>query len=301
MTIPDYQTIMLPLLKLANDGQEHFLRDSVEHLADDFNLSEEERKELLPSGQQAVFFNRVGWARTYLKQAGLLETTRRAYFRITDRGRQVLSTNPVKLDAKYLEKFPEFLEFKARVKDKNEDNDQLLITGQTPDESLESAYQKVRKELTEELLKQIKQCTPTFFEKLVIDLLVKMGYGGTRREAGQAVGRTGDGGIDGIIQEDRLGLDNIYLQAKRWDGTVGRPEIQKFAGALQGQRAKKGVFITTSAFTADAHDFVSRIDNKIVLIDGDLLSQLMIDHNVGVSTTAVYEIKRVDSDYFSES
>ena len=166
---------------------------------------------------------------------------------------------------------------------------------------METAYQKVRKELAQELLKQIKQCTPAFFEKLVIDLLVKMGYGGTRRDAGQAVGRTGDGGIDGIIREDRLGLDNIYLQAKRWDGSVGRPKIQKFAGALQGQRAKKGVFITTSSFTGDAHDFVSRIDNKIVLIDGDLLAQLMIDHNVGVSTTALYEIKRVDSDYFSES
>ncbi len=301
MAIPDYQTIMLPLLKLANDGQEHFLRDAFEQLADQFNLNEAERKELLPSGQQAVFVNRVGWARTFLKQAGLLETTRRAYFRITDRGRRVLSANPDRIDAKFLERFPEFLDFKSRGKDKDESNEQVLAPEQTPDESMEAAFQKVRKELAQELLKQIKQCTPAFFEKLVIDLLVKMGYGGTRREAGQAVGRTGDGGIDGIIHEDRLGLDNIYLQAKRWDSTVGRPEIQKFAGALQGQRAKKGVFITTSAFTADAHDFVSRIDNKIVLIDGDLLSQLMIDHNVGVSTTALYEIKRVDSDYFSES
>ncbi len=301
MAIPDYQTIMLSLLKLANDGQEHFLRDAVEVLADEFGLTEEERKDLLPSGQQAVFFNRVGWARTYLKQAGLLETTKRAYFRITDRGRQVLAANPDRIDAKYLEKFPEFLDFKARSKDKDEANDQGTASGQTPDESMEAGYQKVRKELALELLKQIKQCTPAFFEKLVIDLLVKMGYGGTRREAGQAVGRTGDGGIDGIINEDRLGLDNIYLQAKRWDSTVGRPEIQKFAGALQGQRAQKGVFITTSTFSTDSHDFVSRLDTKIVLIDGDLLAQLMIDHNVGVSTTAVYEIKRVDSDYFSES
>lgn len=301
MAIPDYQTIMLPLLKLANDGQEHFLRDAVELLAEEFGLTEDERKELLPSGQQAVFVNRVGWARTFLKQAGLIETTRRAYFRITQRGRYVLSGNPENIDAKFLEQFPEFLDFKSRGKDKDESNEQVLAVGQTPDESMETAFQKVRKELAQELLKQIKQCTPAFFEKLVIDLLVKMGYGGTRRDAGQAVGRTGDGGIDGIIREDRLGLDNIYLQAKRWDGSVGRPEIQKFAGALQGQRAKKGVFITTSSFTGDAHDFVSRIDNKIVLIDGDLLAQLMIDHNVGVSTTALYEIKRVDSDYFSES
>ncbi len=301
MAIPDYQTIMLSLLKLANDGQEHFLRDAVEILADGFGLTEAERKDLLPSGQQAVFFNRVGWARTYLKQAGLLETTKLAYFRITDRGRQVLFANPDRIDAKYLEKFPEFLVFKTRVKDKDETNDQVAAAGQTPDESLEAAYQKVRKELAQELLKQIKQCTPAFFEKLVIDLLVKMGYGGTRREAGQAVGYTGDGGMAGIINEDRLGLDNLYLQAKRWDSIVGRPEIQKFASALQSQRTKKGLLITTSAFTADAHDFVSRLENKIVLIDGDLLAQLMIDHNVGVSTTAVYEIKRVDSDYFSES
>jgi restriction system protein len=165
---------------------------------------------------------------------------------------------------------------------------------------LEAAYQKVRKDLEQQLLKQVKQSSPTFFEKLVIDLLVKIGYGGTRRDAGRAVGKTGDGGIDGIINEDRLGLDTIYIQAKRWDGVVGRPEIQKFAGALQGQRAKKGIFITTSNFTSDAHDYVSRIDSKIVLIDGDLLAQLMIDHNVGVSTSATYNIKRIDSDYFSE-
>ncbi len=301
MAIPDYQTVMLPLLKLASDGQEHFFRDSVETLAEEFGLSEEERKELLPSGQQALFVNRVGWARTHLKQAGLLETTRRAYFRITERGRQVLAENLDRIDIKYLKQFPEFLEFMARGKDKDSANAQGEIVEQTPEESLEAAYQKVRKELAEELLKQIKQCSPAFFEKLVIDLLVKMGYGGTRRDAGRAVGKTGDGGIDGIISEDRLGLDNIYLQAKRWDSVVGRPEIQKFAGALQGQRAKKGVFITTSGFTPDAHGFVAKIDNKIVLIDGDFLAQLMIDHNVGVSTAALYEIKRIDSDYFSES
>ena len=301
MPIPDYQAIMMPLLRLTTEGKEHFLRDAIELLGAQFGLTDEERRELLPSGRQAVFTNRVAWARTYLKQAGLLESTRRAYFKITERGRQVFSENPTGIDIKYLERFSEFLEFKARRKEKDILNGEELVPEQTPDESLEAAYQKIRKELAQELLKQIKQCSPAFFEKLVVDLLVKMGYGGTRRDAGQAVGRTGDGGVDGIINEDRLGLDAIYLQAKRWDGIVGRPEIQKFAGALQGQRARKGVFITTSAFTADAHDYVSRIDNKIVLIDGDLLAQLMIDHNVGVSITATYEIKRVDSDYFSES
>jgi restriction system protein len=300
MTIPDYQTLMLPLLELAADGKEHFLRDVIEKTADEFNLTEDERKELLPSGQQAIFTNRVAWARTYLKQAGLLEATRRGYFQITKRGKQVLAEQPTKIDVKYLEKFPEFLDFRTRKKDKNDTASEERLGEETPEESLETAYQKVRQELAQELLRQIKQCSPLFFEKLVIDLLVKMGYGGTRRDAGKAIGKSGDGGIDGIIKEDRLGLDIIYIQAKRWEGNVSRPEVQKFAGALQGQRAKKGIFITTSSFTQEAWDYVSRIDSKIVLIDGDLLAQFMLDHSVGVSTVATYEIKKVDSDYFSE-
>lgn len=201
---------------------------------------------------------------------------------------------------KYLENFPEFQNFRARKKDKNETASEECLSSETPEESLETAYQKVRQELAQELLRQIKQCSPLFFEKLVIDLLIKMGYGGTRRDAGKAIGKSGDGGIDGIIKEDRLGLDIIYIQAKRWEGNVSRPEVQKFAGALQGQRAKKGILITTSSFTQEAWDYVSRIDSKIVLIDGDLLTQFMMDHSVGVSTTASYEIKKVDSDYFSE-
>jgi restriction system protein len=211
-----------------------------------------------------------------------------------------MAQEPSKVDVKYLERFPEFIEFRARKRDKEGIGEDEGISEATPDESLEAAYQKVRKDLEQQLLKQVKQSSHALFEKLVIDLLVKMGYGGTRRDAGRAVGKTGDGGIDGIINEDRLGLDTIYIQAKRWDGVVGRPEIQKFAGALQGQRAKKDIFITTSNFTSDAHDYVSRIDSKIVLIDGELLAQLMIDHNVGVSTSATYDIKRIDSDYFSE-
>jgi restriction system protein len=298
MAIPDYQSIMLPLLKLAGDRQEHSLREVIEALADEFYLTDEERKELLPSGRQATFDNRVGWARTYLKKAGLLESTKRGYFQITERGLDVLKQNPPEIDNAFLRQFPEFIEFQTPRDKKRIEQD--VSDTQTPEEEIEAAYQGVRQELVTELLQTIGSCSPAFFERLVIDLLVKMGYGGTRKDAGQAVGRSGDGGIDGIIKEDRLGLDIVYIQAKRWDNPVGRPEIQKFAGALQGQRARKGIFITTSAFTQSAQDYVSRIDSKIVLIDGNTLAQLMIDYNIGVATVTSYELKRVDSDYFTE-
>lgn len=303
MPIPDFQTIMLPLLTFARDGAEHTLRETIDALAEEFQLTVEERNTLLPSGQQAVFDNRVGWARTYLKKAGLLESTRRGYYRITDRGQQVLRQNPPRIDSTFLRRFPEFIEFQRTtqlstddIRNENEEDSKP----RTPEETIETAYQKLRESLAAELLQLIKERSPSFFERLVIDLLIKMGYGGTRKDAGEALGKTGDGGIDGIIKEDRLGLDIIYIQAKRWDNVVGRPEIQKFAGALQGQRARKGVFITTSTFSQEALDFASRIDSKIVLIDGSTLAQLMIDHNVGVTTVAAYELKRVDSDYFTE-
>jgi restriction system protein len=298
MTIPDYQSIMLPLLKLAGDRQEHSLREVIEALADEFYLTDEERKELLPSGRQATFDNRVGWARTYLKKAGLLESIKRGYFQITERGLDVLKQNPPEIDNAFLRQFPEFIEFQTPRDKKRIEQD--VSDTQTPEEEIEAAYQGVRQELVTELLQTIGSCSPAFFERLVIDLLVKMGYGGTRKDAGQAVGRSGDGGIDGIIKEDRLGLDIVYIQAKRWDNPVGRPEIQKFAGALQGQRARKGIFITTSAFTQSAQDYVSRIDSKIVLIDGNTLAQLMIDYNIGVAPVTSYELKRVDTDYFAE-
>lgn len=301
MPIPDYQSIMLPLLQFASDGQEHSLRETIEALADEFNLTDEERSELLPSGQQAVFDNRVGWARTYLKKAGILETTRRGYYRITERGQQILRQKPSKINTTFLRQFPEFAEFQrtARIRS-DEAEDEGINETQTPEEMIEAAYQKLRQGLAIELLQMIKDRSPAFFERLVIDLLVRMGYGGTRKDAGEAIGRTGDGGIDGIIKEDRLGLDIVYVQAKRWDSVVGRPEIQKFAGALQGQRARKGIFITTSTFSQDALDYVARIDSKIVLIDGNMLAQLMIDHNVGVASVASYELRRIDSDYFTE-
>ena len=302
MAIPDYQTIMLPLLKFAGDRKEHSLSDAVDYLADEFELSEDERKEMLPSGKQKLFHNRVAWAVTYIRKAGLIESPKRGFFNITERGQQVLSQNIEKIDIKFLNQFPEFVEFR-KPKKKPPIATPIVDTipdDKNPEETLEAAYQELQDGLASELLQTVKQCSPDFFERLVVDVLIKMGYGGSIKEAGQAVGKTSDGGIDGIIKEDKLGLDIIYIQAKRWEGTVGRPEIQKFAGALQGQRAKKGIFITTSNFTKDALNYVENIDTKIILIDGQRLAELMIAYNVGANTTAIYEVKKIDSDYFIE-
>jgi restriction system protein len=298
MAIPDYQTIMLPLLQFAGDGKEHTLREAVEKLSDIFGLSEEERDVLLPSGQQTVFHNRVGWARTYMKKALLLDAPRRSFFIISKRGKEVLASNPKRIDAEFLDQFAEFKEFKSLRHEKTEV--ELPTTNDTPEEVLESAFLSLRQSLASDILQQIKSCQPRQFERMVVQLLVAMGYGGTLKDAGKAVGKSGDEGIDGIIKEDRLGLDIIYIQAKRWEGTVSRPEIQKFAGALQGQRARKGIFITTSEFSKEAQEYVAKIDSKIVLIDGQQFAQYMIDHNLGVTPVANYEIKRIDSDYFTE-
>ncbi|MCA1622294.1 MAG: restriction endonuclease [Acidobacteria bacterium] len=302
MSIPDYQTLMLPVLRFASDKNEHSLHETIDNLAKEFSLNENEMQELLPSGQQTIFHNRVGWARTYLSKAGLLETPKRGFFRITNRGLNVLAENPVKVDNRILKQFPEFLEFQNRKNKKTEKtiNENIEEIQNTPEESLETAYQTIRISLATEILEKVKSCSPNFFERLVVELLVKMGYGGTLQDAGKAVGKSGDGGIDGIIKEDRLGLDVIYLQAKRWEGNVSRPEIQKFAGALLGNQARKGVFITTSDFTREARDYVKTISSNIILIDGEELAELMIDYNVGASNATVYEIKKVDSDYFIE-
>lgn len=312
MPIPDYQTLMLPLLQLAGDSQEHRFRDAVEQLASEFSLTDEERGTMLPSGTAPLFDNRVGWARTYLKQAALLESRKRGFFRITPRGLELLAKNPSRIDNSTLEQYPEYLAFRLRRNDDRLPNiipqakstlSQSLQSTETssdstPEELFSQAYQRLRSNLEAELLEQVKAASPAFFERLVIDLLVAMGYGGSRQDAGRAIGRSGDGGIDGIIKEDKLGLDVIYVQAKRWEGTVGRPEIQKFAGALQGQRANKGVFITTSEFSKEAEEYAGVISSKIILITGALLSKLMVDHNVGVSPISRFELKRIDSDYF---
>ena len=272
-------------------------------LASNFRLTDEELQELLPSGKQATFVNRVGWAATYLKKAGLLESTKRGYVKLTERGANVLAQSPAAINVRYLKQFPEFIEFQAARSEQENGarTDSDATDSLTPEESLEIEYQKIRENLATQLLDRIKQSSPNFFERLVVELLVKMGYGGSRSDAGRAVGRSGDGGIDGIIKEYRIWLDVIYIQTKRWDeNAVGRPDVQQFAGALQGQRASKGIFLTTSKFTNEAQEYVSRIGSKIVLINGEQLAQLMIDHNVGVSVSTSYEIKRIDSDYFSE-
>ncbi|MFO7461994.1 MAG: restriction endonuclease [Desulfatiglandales bacterium] len=302
MTIPDFQSIMLPLLETAGDGNERSMADFRDALGGVFGLSAEEREELLPSGTQPVFTNRVAWACVYLQRAGLLERPRRGRYRITERGSSVLKEKPGKIDIKYLQQFPEFIKFreiKKQEKGKPDGNDEEeKVT--SPEETLESAYQELKHNLATDIVQTLKDCSSQFFERLVIDVLLEIGYGGSKKEAGEAIGRAGDEGIDGIIKEDKLGLDIIYIQAKRWDSTVGRPEIQKFAGALQGQRARKGIFITTADFSKDATEYVNNIDSKIILIDGRRLAELMIEHNVGVSTVASYQIKKIDSDYFIE-
>jgi restriction system protein len=305
MAIPDCQTLMQPVLNLAGSGEELRFRDMVETLAQAFHLTAEEQSELLPSGSAFLFDNRVGWARTYLKQASLLESPKRGVLRITDRGKAVLASHPTRIDVKFLDQFAEFREFRVRRpeggridKAAPDASRQATLEIETPEERLATAYKTLRANLQVDLIEQVKSASPSFFERLVIDLLLAMGYGGSRQDAGRAIGKSGDGGIDGIIKEDKLGLDVIYIQAKRWEGTVGRPEVQKFAGTLQGHRAPKGVFITTSSFTREAEDYANANNTKIILINGAVLTDLMIDHNVGVATTGTYELKRVDADYF---
>jgi len=303
--IPSYEEIMLPLLKLLGDSKEHSLQEADDKLSAQFNLSENERREFLPSGTQPVFRNRLGWARTYMKKAGLLSSPKRAYFKITDRGQALLNERPTELSAEFLNRYPEFVEFKTikRIKDTGEEpNGNLFDTAEekTPEEALEFAFQKLRSELAKEVLEVVKSCSPAFFEKLVVDLLIRMGYGGSRKDAGQALGKSGDGGIDGIIKEDKLGLDTIYLQAKKWENSVPVKEIRDFTGALASKKAKKGIFITTSSFPQSVYDFVTQVEYKIVLIDGERLSSLMIEHNVGLSTINEYQVKKIDSDYFEE-
>ncbi len=304
MAIPDFQSIMLPLLKFCADGQEHTNREAIDVLSAEFDLTDDEKQKLLPSGRQCVFDNRVAWARAHMKMALLVKNTRRGVFRITDRGQEVLSQSPPEINLRFLRQFPEYAEARDRHQQNRKErttSEQEEEESKTPEEQLEEAYEVLRENLVSELLTQLKASSPAFFEKVVVEVLVKMGYGGSRKDAGQAIGRSGDEGIDGIIKEDRLGLDIIYIQAKKWEDPISRPEIQKFAGALQGKRARKGIFITTSRFCDTARQFVANIDSKIILIDGQQLAGYMIDFGVGVATDAVYELKRLDSDYFTDT
>jgi len=301
MAVPDFQSFFRPLLDIAADRQEHSMKEAREVIAHNMNLSEEDLREMLPSGTQTKFDNRVAWAKSYFVQARVLESPRRGHFRITDRGLDLLKRGHSRIDVKILNEYPEFIEFHTTKTPSSAENDhQDALPLETPEETLQKAYQNIRSDLAAEILEKIKSNSPDFFERLVVDIMISLGYGGSRADAGKSIGQSGDEGIDGIIKEDRLGLDVIYLQAKRWDGTVGRPEIQKFVGALHGKRAKKGVFITTGRFSEDAIRYVESIDPKVILVDGRTLTELMIDYGLGTSTTAKYEIKRIDTDYFSE-
>ena len=303
--IPTYEEIMLPFLKYLADGKEHGVSETHNALSEHFKLTDEELRKLLPSGLQPIFRNRVGWARTYMKKAGLLTSPKRALFKISDKGLVLLKENPTEITAKLLTRYKEFVEFKSIKREKESGTSESALieddTNQTPEESLEYAYQKLHSELSKEVLDIVKTCSPAFFEKLVIDLLITMGYGGSRKDAGEAMGKSGDGGIDGIIKEDKLGLDIIYLQAKRWENAVPVKEIRDFTGALASKKAKKGIFITTSTFPNSVYEFVEQVEYKIILIDGERLANLMIDNNIGLSTVNTYQIKIIDSDYFEEN
>ena len=292
---------MLPLLELAADGHEHAMAEPVEALASRFHLTQDEQAELLPSGRQPRFTNRVYWSGTYLRKTKLLEAASRGRIRITQRGLDTLAKHPARVDLAYLAQFPELEEFRSAESGKAEKATKVqLPQDQTPEEAMEQIHQSITETLRDDLLGRIKEAPPAFFEQLVVDLLVAMGYGGSRSDAGQAVGQSGDGGIDGIIKEDALGLDAGYVQAKRWDNTVGRPIVQAFAGSLEGARARKGVLITTSNFSTDAKEYVRHIEKRIVLIDSDELTKLLVQHGVGVTERARYPIYRLDEEYFGQ-
>jgi restriction system protein len=310
VAIPDYQSLMLPVLKLAGDGSEHRMSDVVDTLASQLKLTEAEREELLPSGKQPVFNNRVHWAKQYLVQAKLLVATRRAFFKITERGRSVLAEKVERIDAKFLRRFDEFNAFVAggRTGVKPSPDvvpqavEDLAVSESTPDELLRATIKEVESALAADLIPRICAASPAFFERLVVDLLLKMGYGGSRNDAGRALGKTGDGGIDGVIDQDQLGLDRIYIQAKKYDpdNAVSEPDIRNFCGSLGANKAAKGVFVTTSYFTKPAEEFAERHPYKVVLIDGDELARLMILHSVGVRIVETMHYKKVDDDYFPE-
>jgi restriction system protein len=300
MAVPDFQSWFLPLLRRLEDGAIHEMPQLYELLADDLGVSKEDRGEILPSGKQFTYRNRIAWAKTYLKKAGLLESPGRAQVRITPAGMRLLADPPPVLNVSFLRTIPSFLEFHThnRARPTSEAREDNGEEGETPEEALERIHRNLGRQLVDDLLERIRGAPPEFFERLVLDLLLTMGYGGSREDAGQRVGRSGDGGIDGLINEDPLGLDTVCIQAKRWEAPVGRPTVQAFAGSLEGFRAKKGVLITTSSFTQDALRYVEQIEKRIVLIGGERLAELMVLHNVAVSPTATFQIKRIDADYF---
>ncbi len=307
MAIPAFQDCMLPLLLFLADDNEHTNTEIVSHISDYFGLTEEERNMRIPSGPQYLIYSRVYWAKTYLKKAKLIEETSKSVNVLTKRGHAVLNEKPERVDVKYLLKFKEFKDYRNANKDKSltpstsDFNDKPIVNQEmTPEDSIIEGTQKLKSSIIDDLLDQIKENTPRFFENLVVQLLVKMGYGGSFDEAAQVVGKTGDGGIDGVIKEDRLGLDLVYVQAKRWQNNIGSPEIQGFVGALAGKKSKKGIFITTSTFTKAALEYAKTIEHNIVLIDGKKFAELMFEFNLGVTVQKVLEIKVIDSDFFHD-
>jgi restriction system protein len=293
---------MLPFLETLQDGQERTMREVPDALAERFKLTEEQRQELLPSGTKPLFDNRVAWAKLHLKNAGLIDNPVRGKVRIADAGKQVLAQKPLTMNCRFLKQFPSYLKFidqtPGRIEGSGEGS--VIESTQTPLELLDASYNRLRNATEDELLARLKTCSPGFFEQVVVRLLWAMGYGGVAGDA-SVTGKSGDGGIDGIIKEDKLGLDVVCVQAKRWEGSVGRPTIQNFVGSMDLYRARKVVILTTSQFTKDALDYVDRIEGKkVVLIDGPLLAGLMIEHNVGVKLTKVYELKEVSNDFFDE-
>lgn len=305
VAIPDFQSVMLPLLEALADGEERTIRELTNLLADQYGLSQEEREAVLPSGQQTIFHNRVSWAKTHMKYAGLLENPARGRVRISDLGRSVLLEKPPSINVKFLKRFPSYCEFVAKSEPKEQspvvETPAIAEGERTPFELIDVAYQSLARATVEEVLTRLKECSPGFFEAVVVKLLMAMGYGGVAGQ-GTVTGKSGDGGIDGVIWQDKLGLDVICIQAKRWEGPVGRPVVQGFVGSMDFHRSKKGVIMTTSTFTKDGLDFVHRIEGKkVVLIDGASLAELMIEHDLGVATTKVYKIKEVSNDFFDES
>jgi restriction system protein len=306
VSVPDYQSFMRPLLVYASDGQEKKIVDAIDALADEFRLTDEDRQVILPSGKQTILANRVHWARTYLDKAGALRRTRRSHFMITDRGRSLLATHPHRIETRLLRQFPEFLEFQAPRHQRDGEpvshatEPLAMLSASTPEETIQGAEEAITAALRGQLLDRIRELPPSFFERLVVDLIVAMGYGGSRSSVVQRLGKSGDEGIDGVVNEDPLGLDVVYIQAKRYapDNAIGRERIQQFAGALVGQGASKGVFVTTSTFSRGAVDYAGRVPQRIILVDGNELARLLIQYGVGVRTERTIEIKRIDHDYF---
>ena len=304
MPIPDFQSLMLPIMKIAQDSEEHTARELRQRIGDDLGLTDAERKELLPSGTQPVLTNRIAWARAHLTMAGLLEKTGKGRFRITQRGKEAMASNPSAINMRFLLQFPEYAEARKRTKTDTQVDELAEATvseSASPQERIELAFRELNNSLTTELRSKLASIDPFRFEQVVLDLLVKMGYGGSKKEAAQVTQRTADEGIDGLINEDRLGLEVIYIQAKRWKHKVGRPEIQNFVGAIAGKKAGKGIFITTSDFHDNARQYATSLHQKLVFIDGRRLAELLIEHNIGVAPEQPYIIKKVDTDYFEEA